>query len=212
MSWEVDWKLAGDVATISKEVITLGIACFGVYVASEGLSTWKRQLTGQTKYELARRLLRCTYVLREALRDVRRPEILLDEKVLPVDRALLSHDQVRYAVTNTAYHNRWSKVLNARADLQTELIQGEVVWDKTVREKYEPLFELQQELLADVNAYLTQFDPDASAEQKAAAYAYRYDGRTVNFHLPGSRADPFWIDVDAAINEIEVYLKPHLGK
>lgn len=212
MSWGIDWELVGKVATISKEVITLGVACIGVYAALEGLSTWKRQLTGQTEYELARQLLRCTYILREALRDVRRPQILIDEQVLPEGFASLSPRQVDYAIMHTAHHNRWSKVLNARAELQTELIKGEVVWNKAVKDKYERLFELQQELLADVNAYLTGFDPDASAEKKAAAYAYRYDRRTINFHLPGAREDPFWIDIEAAISDIESYLKPHLAK
>jgi hypothetical protein len=203
---------AVEVIMIVKDVVLAGVAVAGMLIAKSGLKTWKRQLKGQTEYELARRLLRCAYRFRDALRDVRRPDILRDEQVLPDDHATLTPQQVRSHVMTTAYQNRWTKVQTTRTDLQAEMLEAEVMWGKAIKEKFEPLFVFQKELVADINAYLVAFDPDVSDETKAEYYAIRRERRTVNFLLPGPRSDPFGEDVDSAIANIESILKPHLTK
>lgn len=208
MAWEIDLVLARWI----KEVVTTVATCIGVGIAWAGLTTWNRQLKGQTEYELSRRVLRCTYNLREALRNVRRPEILLDEQVLPDDNASMSEKQIGHYVMETAYRNRWEKVQDARSELQTELLEAEVVWGNVLAKHFEPLFKLQQELISYINAYLVEFDPDASQEVKAVHYAMRRERRPVNFNLPGARVDPFWTDVESAISDIESQLKPYLKK
>jgi len=48
--------------------IVVGIAAgVGAYVAWRGLGTWRQQLRGSSEYELSRRILRCTYQLRDAI-------------------------------------------------------------------------------------------------------------------------------------------------
>jgi hypothetical protein len=62
--------------TIAKDVMT-GIATIAAaVVATMGLHTWKRQLFGNSNYELSRRLLRSAYRLREAIQFVRNPLML----------------------------------------------------------------------------------------------------------------------------------------
>jgi hypothetical protein len=202
----------GEAITMLKDVVLACAAFVGMLVAVSGLTTWNRQLKGQTEYELARRLLRCAYSFRDALRDVRRPDILTDEQVLPDDHATLTPQQVRSHVMTTAYYNRWTKVQTTRTDLQAEMLEAEVVWGRAIKDKFDPLFVLQKELVADINAYLVAFDPDVSDETKAEYYAIRRERRTVNFLLPGPRPDPFGEDVDNAIATIESVLKPHLTK
>lgn len=208
MPWEVDTKTI----VWMKDVVTIVATCAGIYFAASGLSTWKRQMKGQTEYELARRLLRCTYVLRDAIYNVRRPEILAYERVMPDDYSLLTDAQIKYSVMNTAYHNRWEKVTTARAELQSELLESEAVWGRQVGASFELLFQLQQELVSDINAYLVAFDPDESEQSKSAVYKLRLGRRTVNFNLPRDTPDPYQTDVIQAVEIIESLLKPHLAK
>jgi hypothetical protein len=56
---------------LAKDAITGIAAGVASVVAVAGLHTWKRQLHGNTNYELARGLLRSAYKLREAIRWVR---------------------------------------------------------------------------------------------------------------------------------------------
>lgn len=59
--------------TLIKDIIT-GLSAFtAAVIAIMGLQAWKKQLKGKTEYELAQRLLRATYKVREAFSWVRNP-------------------------------------------------------------------------------------------------------------------------------------------
>src|SRR3972149_3543256 len=60
-------------------IIGVIIAGAGVYFAASGLSTWRDQLHGRTEYDLARRYLRSTYKVRDALQRVRSPFMFGEE-------------------------------------------------------------------------------------------------------------------------------------
>ena len=98
---------------ITKDVVLTIAAAAGMYVAIRGLSTWNRQLKGGVEYELTRRLLRCTYRLREAIKSVRNPVMWSNEQPSPPDdeAKTMTQDQQRYYGLSKAYQNRWDKVV-----------------------------------------------------------------------------------------------------
>ena len=59
--------------TIIKDIFTCLAAITASVVAVLGLQAWKKQLKGKTEYELAQRLLRGVYRVRNAFADVRNP-------------------------------------------------------------------------------------------------------------------------------------------
>lgn len=59
--------------SLIKDIVTILVALVGGGVAIYGLISWKRQLKGKTEYELARRVLRAVYRLRDAIRGIRNP-------------------------------------------------------------------------------------------------------------------------------------------
>ncbi|OQY20711.1 MAG: hypothetical protein B6I35_10155, partial [Anaerolineaceae bacterium 4572_32.2] len=67
--------------TLAKDVVTILAALVAATVAIMGLRTWRKQLRGKTEYELARRLLRSVYRVRDAIRIVRNPFISSAETV-----------------------------------------------------------------------------------------------------------------------------------
>jgi hypothetical protein len=197
---------------VAKDVILAIAGFFGMIVAWRGLRTWNRQLKGGVEYELTRRLLRCTYRLREAIKDLRHPMITPSEMDVPDSGKQLSIPEKRYFGIYHAYQTRWEKVTGARDDLQTELLEAEVVWGKAIYENFEPLFALQKELFADVHSYLALTNPDAGKEEKASWNQIRRERRKVIYDLAVSGQDEYSTDIANAISGIESYLKPHLAK
>src|SRR5258707_14189795 len=55
-----------------KDIVTIGATFFAGYIAWQGLSTWRRQLSGNARHELSRRLILSAYKLREEVENVRR--------------------------------------------------------------------------------------------------------------------------------------------
>ncbi|MHB8471391.1 MAG: hypothetical protein ACYDC8_00810 [Gammaproteobacteria bacterium] len=200
-----------EVITVTKDaVLTIG-AIVASYVALRGLNTWNRQLKGGVEYDLTRRLLRCTYKLREAMKGVRNPVMFGGEIPNPPEEEgkEMSADERRYYGTSQAYQRRWDKVSEVRNELQTELLEGEVIWGKVIHEKFEPLFALQRELFSDVHSYLVVCNPSEHEDSRRAMSEIRRKHREV---LYSGLGDPFSEDVEKIITDIETFLKPHLRK
>lgn len=203
-----------ELITATKDtVLTLG-AIVAMYVAIRGLNTWNRQLKGGIEYDLTRRLLRCTYRLREAIKLVRNPMMFNNELPNPPDDEAqkMSSQQLRYFGLSTAYQGRWNKVSSARDDLQTELLEAEVIWGKSIYEQFEPLFTLQRELFTDIHSYLMVCNPDQNDDSRHAMSEIRRKRREVLYDTSSFEADPFSEDVEKTIVSIEAFLKPHLKK
>ena len=66
----VDWVAT---AAFWKEIVVAGAAVAAACIAYLGLAAWKKQLHGRSGYELARRLLRAVYSVRDRIVRVRTP-------------------------------------------------------------------------------------------------------------------------------------------
>jgi hypothetical protein len=197
---------------IVKDIVLTVAALIGMIVAVFGLNTWNRQLKGGAEYELTRRLLKCTYRLREAIKGVRNPTILPSEQVITDGEKHERIERQKYLGLAFAYQARWEKVVAARDELQTELLEGEVLWGDQIYEKFDLLFKLQNELLADVNSYLALANPDINEDAKDAWYGIRRNRREVLYEMMSPFPDPYSDDISNVVAEIESYLKPHLAK
>jgi hypothetical protein len=203
---------AGEAIGTFKDVVLATAAFVGMLVAVSGLNTWNRQLKGAVEYELTRRLLKCTYRLREAIKGVRNPMMLAEEQVVQDGERQLSRAEALHRGTTNAYQARWEKVTTARDDLRTELLEAEVVWNSAIYEKFSPLFTLQDELFVDVHSFLASTNPADSEESLHAWREIRQLRRRVLYDMSGAAPDPYSDEFAIAISEIESYLKPHLAK
>lgn len=203
-------NLISNIFSVWKDAI-LGIsAIVGTTVAMRGLNTWNRQLKGKTEYELARRLLRATYNLREDLNFVRHPVILSFEKYEPPeDESQVStpEREHRYKLLKV-YEKRWELASASRLELKAELIEAEVIWDAQIVARFQELLKLYTQLFMETREYLTDLNPDAGysrdKEQKAKTF------QTFHPDLGGVRKDDISDKMEASISEIETALKPHL--
>lgn len=199
---------------IVKDVILASAAVVGAYVALRGLNTWNRQLKGGVEYDLTRRLLRTTYRLREAIKSVRNPIMWSAEMPTPSEeeRKGMSREAIHHYGQGRAYQLRWDKVAEIRNDLQTELLEGEVLWGSELHKTYEPLFKLQQELFVTIHTYLRATDPTRPERSREATQQLLEKRRDIMYDVSGETSDEFMQEIAVAIGEIESFLKPHLRK
>lgn len=200
--------------SIPKDTVLTIAAVVGAYVALRGLSTWNRQLKGGVEYDLTRRILKCTYRLREAIKGVRNPVMWGNEMPTPpeIEASKMSKEQLRHYGLSNAYQKRWDKVTEVRTDLQTEMLEAEAIWGRIVYEKFEPVFKLQQELFSSVHAYVSACNPNESEQSRAAYQGLMHKQRDILYDLSSESPDEYTQDVTRAIEAIESFLKPHLRK
>lgn len=209
------WESAGQAVAMLKDLVLGAAAVVGAVVAIRGLNTWNRQLRGGAEYELARRVGRAVLRLRDALKGVRHPIMMADEQPYPPEKEAerMTQDQKRFYGLSGAYQKRYDKVQSARAELEAELQETEVLWGGELRELCQPLFTLERELFVDVYTYVMICNPDTHAESKQVQEELRRKRREVLYDtaLFGD-PDPFADDVAACVSAIQQHLARHLPR
>lgn len=131
--------MVGETVAIVKDVVLAIAAIVAASVGLRGLGTWRRQLRGNTGYQLAKNILSSVYELREAIAGVRSPLMQYSrEPELSQDKLReLSHREKEWHAWAQAYQRRWDPVPAAKAKLDSNLLEAEVVWGPKIRTKVE---------------------------------------------------------------------------
>lgn len=177
------------------EGITALSAGTAAVIAVLGLNAWKKQLRGKNDYELARRYLRASYRIRDAMKSVRNPFIPVEE----INNALKERgpDQSRSDqkdATRAVYALRWKKVTEAGSDLELEMREAEVSWGVEALEIERDLEDCIKELFVAIKMFL---DVDEIAPKRDIIY-------------DNGEQDEYNKKLKNAVTKIENYLKPHL--
>src|ERR1700742_3136479 len=116
--------------SIIKDSVTTLAAVVALYIAWQGLTTWRRQLGGQQSHDLARRLLVGVYQERNALRSVRNPMMFPSEMPMPTPEqvAQMNDRQIRFFGRREAYLARWTRVTEAGGTLEVDMLEAEALW------------------------------------------------------------------------------------
>ncbi|MGY2215670.1 hypothetical protein [Pseudomonas sp. SDO558_S425] len=208
---DVDWALTKDVASVIGTIVSaIGVGLAG-WVGFSGLATWRRQNKGTADHDLSRRLLIDLYKLRDSIGHVRNPVILGGEGGSAEDEPKnLNFLQMSYRNSVRAYQNRFALVAEVRARLATSIIESEAVWDAELKTRFASIFKLQHELWVNVSTYLVTANPDEN-EDRVRSYQKILNGRRdVLYESPLEGDDDFKKELDAALSQVEDYLRPKL--
>jgi hypothetical protein len=101
---------------IVKDLLVAAAAVGGLIVASLGLKTWRKQLKGNTQYELSRRVLRAVFKTRDAMRQVRNPFISAAEFEQASKAAGFSSEEIQQNLrgvgsVGAVHESRWRFVI-----------------------------------------------------------------------------------------------------
>ncbi|MBS7131975.1 MAG: hypothetical protein KH116_13630 [Clostridium sp.] len=153
---------AAEVFGVLKDTVVMAASGTGIYVAIKGLSTWKRQIKGQSEYALAKETLINVYKLRDEIINVRHPAMTIKERPeLPADKIqTMTADQIRHHSLREAYRKRWDKVITANSTLSVNLIEAEAMWDSDLKTLSEKLFRHQNYLVHMIDRYLSIRNPE----------------------------------------------------
>lgn len=195
---------------VLKDAILAVAAIIGSIVAILGLSTWKRQLYGQSEYDLAKRLLKSVYFFREVISNARHPFMQYSATPdLPKDKLdQLSKEEKEWYAKAQAFEKRWEPVAKARAELDTNVLESEVFWGNEVKDKVASIRQLHAELLVAIEEHLERTNPKDPDE------SYRDDDLKRNGAIIYGKSDrtkdPFLDKMLTAIEDIESILKPFI--
>jgi hypothetical protein len=125
-------------------------------MAYAGLNTWARQLHGTGEYEVARRILKCLITIRESVWYVRARGIREGEIRRAVERVQAEgRADDRRRVNEIVHENRWQLVQQPWAELETTLIEAEVLWGQEFSDQFDELRQNLQNLSLNVGYYLS---------------------------------------------------------
>jgi hypothetical protein len=202
-----------EILSIIKEIVITGAAITGSIVAVKGLSTWQRQLKGQSEYDLSRRILVSLFKYRDAINGVRNPAMWADEMPSPPEEKskTMNSDQISFYGTSNAYQARWDKVQEERTSLYADLLEAEAIWGTELNDLFKVVFDLQHELFTRIRHYLILINPDLTEAKKTAIEKIDKNKRDIIYDDLGEKPDEYKSNLIDAIKVIESYLKPKLS-
>lgn len=194
---------------VMKEFILVIVAIIGLIVAISGLKTWRKQLKGNTEYDLARRLLKAIYEFRESIRTVRDPLISANEVkesyrnagIIFLGDNPISDDRRDIYV----YQKRWQGVSEKNNNLAVELLEAEVLWGKDIRDLVNNFLRVTGELRLGLNLFL-----EIGIEGIRQEYSQEKEEEIIDLIYDKSDnldEDSFSRKLATEIQEIEGYLK-----
>src|SRR6266540_7384743 len=171
-----------------KDIITGLSAATAAIIAIMGLQTWKKQLRGKTEYELAQRMAKATYKVREAVAGFRNPLSVGIEIQQAMDEA--NSDQtndpnLHARSAQSAYNKLWQTVQEAFVDLEAVSLEAEAIWGESVTENLKPLKRCAATLFEHRQAYLQNllkpsYSPGKEVENQILEVIYGWPGNPEN--------------------------------
>lgn len=191
--------------------LPLPLGLVGVAIAYQGLHTWRKQLSGHTNHDLARRLLISIFRRRNAVDMVRRPYLPVEE--MRTDDQTEGFEQMDFAQRTEswirAYQRRWQKVLDLDAEVKALLVEAEALWGSDLTMLLEEVETLERELFVSLRLYLQLQNPHVDEEFKQIDRK-RYNERR---HIISEQdeSDEYRNDYSTALEPVKKYLREKLG-
>lgn len=201
-------RVSPETVSLIKDIVTALAAGTGAVVAVMGLSTWKAQLRGRTEYELARRILRATYRVRDHLQAVRNPVMSAGEISTALEEAGVEREPGPTNPPETdqaVYNRRWNRVTEALSELQVEEREAEVLWGSAFDGVFNDLRECVSDLWYVVWRHIGDVSDrpgvrvDAEERQEIDDVLYRT-----------KKDDDFTKKLKLAVGDVEAQVRPHL--
>ena len=188
---DIDWTLTRDVVAI---IGTIGALAIGL----AGLGTWRRQLHGTSKYEVARRAILLAYEMRDAIQAVRSPILQLRREEIDAGRRIEEEQRI--------YDERMQRLYEKWSQLRTIILETKAIWGEKAEAQFRALQGLVGTMRAEIwlhfwlkGAYAA---PGATVDNTPERVA---KNRKVIYWT--SDDDEFSQKIDAAIHPVEIFFQ-----
>lgn len=185
------------------EICTTGALIVGAYIAVRGLGEWKKQLKGNTEYDLARRTLIKTFKVRDAFQQVRNPFMSLKKE--EVEEDLIPAEQ-------REFQKRLEKLRADWTELYVEILETEALYGVELRKIFEPLINCKSELESQIWLYFwikgAYAGPGATVDDNPERVMENREKVFQQSHKPAK--DEITKQLNSAISNVEDYFRPKL--
>ena len=200
--------------TFVKDIVTVISLAVAALVAIKGLQTWRRQLKGTTDYDLAKRLLKAAYRLRDALQAVRSPFMSSGEVQYAIKEVQLevkpSDEDFNAASTAAAYQLRWRPVIEAYQSLELEAFEAEALWAASAKDVIIPIRRTVNSLSVAIDLVLR--DRQAGGTRMLDSASREKFERILYSMALTPEDDPYLKELTAAVAQIETLARPFLAR
>ena len=126
----------------SIEVLTLIAVVAGVVIGYLGLRTWQRQLKGTADFDLAKRLLHQTILLRDNMIVLRAPEVIwpIEVDVAQVPTIGFTQEEIQDFIYTKKLQKKKIEADEARTKLSLTTKEAEALWGRDFYHHFEKLF------------------------------------------------------------------------
>jgi hypothetical protein len=192
-----------------KDVVTIITALVASYVAVRGLNTWNRQLRGSADFDVARKLARATYKLRDEIMQCRSPLIRGFEFPEGYGQLRQRTPQEEAEAYAHVYDARWKPVAAAAQEFDTAVLEAEALWGTDLRTAADKLQACLRDLYASFESIVD--DKRAGGQHFASDRDFGVKMRATAAATMSSN-DVLSQEVRSAITGIEDKLRPHLKR
>ncbi|PUE57335.1 hypothetical protein B9Z45_07880 [Limnohabitans sp. 2KL-17] len=200
-----------EIVTAIKDVVLATAGIVTAVVAVLGLKTWSRQLRGTADFEVARKLAKATYKLRDEIQIYRSPLIRPSE--FPdgqSDDGSTDRTRTRANAYGHVFSARWEPVYAALQEFDTQTLEVEALWGTSVRTKTDELRRLLRVLWAATEAYID--NEHSGGEHFKSDREFGVKIKSEVFASPQAQDNELSKKFQAAVQAVEVELKPHLKR
>lgn len=192
-----------------KDLCVISGAAVAAFVGLRGLQTWRRQLRGNSDHELARRMLRLVYQVRDRIAGVRNPFVAPAETAKAMkDAGVPAEEWKQKQLGNESmqfvYQARWALLAAAMSDLHVEYVEAEVLWKDELKDERQQLHECVTKLYMALTRYLRRREGTGDEPEKW--------GKFENIIFSDlCEDDAFGKDVKKAVTDLEAAIRPYLS-
>jgi hypothetical protein len=197
-----------ELITIISEII-VGISAIGVAVfAFIGLQQWKIQLTGRTKFEVARKMAVLAFEFRDEYKRARSPMTLSGESSERQVAESETLEETNLLNEYFAHRNRLRPLQDTLRKLYETSWEAEIILDKDIGKFIKPLEKAFSELYASIESY---FGAEHSRINRHVPTGRKEDWLENHFNrIYGHDHDDIAIAIDASIQSLVDKLKTYL--
>jgi hypothetical protein len=204
-----------EIVSLIKDILSIFSGIILTIIAFLGLQAWKKQLKGNTEYNLARRFLRSVYKIRNAIDYIRNPFITSGETASAIHESNIVIDKSdpdnRVTSQNAVYQQRWNKIQEALSEFNVELFEAEVLWGKEIRRVVKPLgvciSELQLEIQRMLRRLQREFQEEIDEDEERRRNDIIYSFESL---MSEDSENHFSKEIIKSIHDIEEFIKPLL--
>jgi hypothetical protein len=186
-----------------KDIISILGTIGALPLATIGLTTWRRQLRGTAEYEVAKKVLRLTYEVQDAIRAVRSPMLYLRQEEVEAGCSLQEEQRI--------YQERLNRLEAKWSELRPVILESRVIWGLEAEASFKALRERSATLHSEIWLHFwlkgAYAGPGATVDRNPERIAA--NDKAVYFI---SDEDDFSKEVKAAVDRIEGFFEKRVRR